>query len=102
MPADAPTAKAEVDNTNPRFASAFLAMLNARRPMLLLFSGADRLYGQFQENFEAHHADELAPYRSLYEAHVIAKANHVLSDPAWVTELLQVAERWLNARYPVR
>jgi predicted alpha/beta hydrolase len=98
--ADAAPAKAEVDSTNPRFASAFLSMLGSNRPMLLLFSGADRLHGQFQENFEAHHAERLAPSRHLYEVHVVANANHVLADRAWVAESLQVAERWLDARYP--
>jgi hypothetical protein len=94
----APTPKAEIDNTNPRFAGAFLAVLRSRRPVLLLFSGADRLNGQFRENFEAHHSDELAPFRHLYEVRVIPDANHVLSDPAWVDELLDVAERWLDGR----
>lgn len=98
--ANAVPAKTEVDSTNPRFASAFLSMLRSGRPMLLLFSGADRLHGQFQENFEAHHADRLAPFKHLYEVHVIANANHVLSDRAWVAESLQVASRWLDARYP--
>jgi hypothetical protein len=93
-------AKAEVDNTNPRFASAFISMLRSNRPMLLLFSGADRLHGQFQENFEAHHAERLSPLKHLYEVHVIANANHVLSDCSWVAESLQVASRWLDARYP--
>ena len=95
-------AKAELDNTNPRFAAAFMAMLSSRRPMLLLFSGADRLHGQFEENFAAHHADELSRYRNLYEIHVVPRANHILSDPAWVSELLEVAHRWLDARYPAR
>lgn len=98
--ADAAPAKAGVDSTNPRFASAFLSMLRSNRPMLLLFSGADRLHGQFQENFEAHHAERLAPFKHLYEVHVVANANHVLSDRAWVAEALQVASRWLDARYP--
>jgi len=97
--AGVPPAKAAVDSTNPRFASAFLAMLDTNRRMLLVFSGADRLHAQFQENFEAHHADRLAPLKHLYEVHVVPNANHVLSDPAWVTELLQVAGRWLDARY---
>lgn len=98
--ASAPPAKADIDSTNPRFATAFLAMLHSRRPMLLLFSGADRLHGQFQENFEAHQADRLLSLRDLYEVHVVPDANHVLSDPAWVAELLQVSVRWLDARYP--
>lgn len=94
--------KAEVDNTNPRFAGAFLAILRSRRPVLLVFSGADRLHAQFRENFEAHQAVALASLRNLYEVHVVRDANHVLSDPAWLSELLQVAEQWLNVRYQTR
>lgn len=92
--------KAETDSTNPRFASAFFAMLRSHRQILLLFSGADRLHGQFQENFEAHHADRLAAWKHLYEVHIVPNANHVLSDAAWVDETVQVAQRWLNRRYP--
>jgi hypothetical protein len=98
--ADAAPAKAKVDNTNPCFASAFLSMLSSDRPMLLIFSGADRLHSQFQENFEAHQADRLSPMRNSYEVHVIPNANHVLSDRAWVAVLLQVAARWLDFHYP--
>lgn len=97
---DAPAPKAEVDNTNPRFASAFMAMLETGRPMLLMFSGADRLRSQFAENFEAHHGERLQPVRHLYEVSVIPDANHVLSDPAWVEALTSVAETWLTGRYP--
>jgi len=75
-----------------------MAMLETGRPMLLLFSGADRLRSQFAENFEAHHGEKLQPVRHLYEVHVIPDANHVLSDPAWVEELTRTAEHWLNDR----
>jgi pimeloyl-ACP methyl ester carboxylesterase len=95
-------AQADVDNTNPRFATAFLAMLKSQRPMLLLFSGGDRLHGQFQENFAVHHAEQLSRYRHVYELHVVKQANHILSDPAWVGELLDVSARWLDARYAAR
>lgn len=95
-----PPVKARADNTNPRFASAFLAMLNSHRSMLLIFSGADRLHGQFQENFEAHHTERLAAGQRLYEVHAIPDANHVLSDPGWVAELLRIAQHWLDRRYP--
>jgi hypothetical protein len=97
---EAPAPKAEMDNTNPRFAAAFMAMLETGRPMLLLFSGADRLRAQFAENFEAHQADQLQRTRHLYDVHVIPEANHVLSDPAWVEELASTAEKWLADRYP--
>jgi len=92
---------AAVDRTNPRFASAFVSMLESSRAMLLIFSGADRLHAQFAENFESHNQQRIHSSRHLYSVHVIPNANHVLSDPAWVAEMLDVSEHWLAARYPV-
>jgi len=99
-PAPGPSKPADTDRTNPHFASAFWSMLSTGRPMLLIFSGADRLRYQFAENFESHHAARLEPFQHLYEVHVIEKANHVLSSAAWVDELGDVAGRWLSSRYP--
>jgi len=96
------TPLSEVDHTNPLFASAFMAMLESSRPMILFFSGADRLRYQFAENFESHHEARIRNLRHLYEVHLIPNANHVFSDSTWVAELLERAERWLNVRYPSR
>jgi hypothetical protein len=68
--------------------------------MILFFAGADRLRYQFAENFESHHEASIRDLRHLYEVHLIPDANHVFSDPAWVAELLEVAEPWLIKRYP--
>lgn len=92
----------EMGNTNPRFASAFIAMLESSRPMLLVFSQADRLRYEFEEHFEATHAARVLPSRSLYKIHVIPNANHVMSDAASVNELLDVSVAWLAARYDVK
>jgi uncharacterized protein len=90
---------AEIDRTNPRFASAFMAMLQSSRPMLLIFAGADRLRSQFAEHFESHNEARLRDLRHVYEVHVIPEANHVFAEAASVSELLDVSERWLVARY---
>lgn len=101
-PSDTGALKSKVDNTNPRFASAFMAMLESARPMILIFSGADRLRYQFAENFESHHDARIRSLRQFYEVHLIPNANHVFSESTWVAELLDDSERWLNARYPNR
>ena len=90
----------QVDRTNPRFASAFIRMLESSRSMLLIFSGADRLRYQFAENFESHHAERIQPFRHLYAVHLIKDANHVLSSPEWVNECIEAAADWLLAKYP--
>ena len=87
------------DNTNPRFAEAFTAMLESGRSVMLIYSGADRLGHQFRENFETHHRERLSKWRHLYRVHLIDQANHILSDAAWVSELCAVAEAWLISRY---
>lgn len=89
------------DSTNPRFAGAFLAMLESNRPMLLVFSENDRLRLQFAEHFERPHAARIQTQRHLYDVRVIPNANHVLSDRESVRELTRIADSWLTARYPV-
>jgi len=93
---------AQMDCTNPRFASAFMRMLESSRPMLLIYSGADRLRYQFAEHFESNYAAAIEPFRHLYDVHLIHDANHVLSSPEWVAECVEAAEQWLVARYPQR
>jgi dienelactone hydrolase len=90
-----------VDNTNPLAAPAFLGLLRSGRPALLAYSGADRLLSQFRERLEQPHRRELDACAASYRVHVIADANHILSDPSWVAELQDVAERWLDEVCPV-
>jgi uncharacterized protein len=90
-----------VDNTNPLAAPAFLGLLRSGRPALLAYSGADRLLSQFRERLEERHREALGTFAALYRVHVIAEANHILSDPAWVAELQDVAGGWLDEICPV-
>jgi hypothetical protein len=87
------------DPANPLFAPAFLAMLRSGRRMLLVFSGNDRLHGQFEEHFEQRHEDQLKDLRDLYEVYVVKNANHVLSAPEWVEELCSIAGNWLDSQH---
>lgn len=97
------TASAAVkDDTNPRFAPAFLKFTGSKRRMLLIFSGRDRLQWDFEEKFLGRHAAQLESLREYFEIHTIADANHILSDPAWVREMVGVAGDWLNRVHPAR
>lgn len=89
-----------VDDTNPKFAPAFLTFLRSRRPMLLVFSGGDRHQWNFEEKFVARNRANLEPLTSYYEVRTIANANHILSDPAWVRELLELLVGWLDRTHP--
>ena len=88
------------DDTNPKFAPAFLKFLRSKRPMLLVFSGGDRLQWDFEEKFVARNQPQLEPLRQYYDVRTIANANHILSDPAWVRELLDLAAEWLDRVHP--
>lgn len=84
------------DNTNPKFAPAFFAMVESGRPMLHIFSGSDRLAAEFKEKFEERHSGRLAEYQDQVDIHVIDKANHILAHPDWFNEMLAVSCDWLR------
>ena len=77
-------------------------MLQSARPILLIYSGADRLRYQFAEHFESHYSAAIEPFRHLYAVHLIDNANHILSSSEWVSECVETAEQWLVKRYPQR
>lgn len=85
----------EKDNTNPRFAPAFLNMLRRSRPMLHIFSGSDRLAWEFEEKFASYHRNDLEMFAASCEIHTIDKANHVLAHPDWFNEMLAISQDWL-------
>ena len=70
--------------------------------MLLVFSGRDRLQWDFAEKFRDRHLADLEPLRDKFEMHTIADANHILSDPAWVRELVTISRNWLDRVHPAR
>ncbi|HEU0224616.1 MAG TPA: alpha/beta fold hydrolase [Steroidobacteraceae bacterium] len=89
-------ATAVMDDTNPLFAPAFLDMIDRGSPMLLVYSGGDRLQSQFEEKFEARHRDRLGDGRRGYRLHTIPQANHIMSAPEWVADLCETSARWLQ------
>jgi uncharacterized protein len=89
-------------NVNPRFAPAFLSVLASGRPIMLIFSGADRLHHDFDEAFQAAHQEHARTLSGTYEVHVIESANHVLSDPVWLDAFMDHALAWLGACHPAR
>ena len=97
---DSQRTKPGPSNVNPRFAPAFLSVLESGRPIMLIFSGADRLHHHFNEAFQAANERRARRLSGSYEVHVIESANHVLSDPAWLDAFMDRALAWLSARYP--
>lgn len=90
------------ENGNPRFSPALFDMLDRRRPVLLVFSGADRLHWEYQEKFADPHAALLSGYTGLLEVDVIERANHVLTFGPWQDAFFARCDRWLTAHFGAR
>jgi hypothetical protein len=82
-------------NLNPHFPKAFLSFLRKRK-MLLIFSGEDRLYWEFQEKFMSIYRDSVVPFTSNLTINVINDANHIFSFSEWQDEMLRVSCEWLE------
>lgn len=87
------------DNANPLFPPAFFDMTSSGRPLLLIFSGADRLNWEFQEKFIPRYGERLKTVSHMYDLHVIPEANHILSFREWEKEMLDMARDWLTRRF---
>ena len=94
-----PPASPLAANLNPLFPPAFFNLLRTGRPALLIFSEADRLRWEYQEKFAQPWAQSLEQYKGLLTTTVIANANHVLGDPASVTEARRLTGAWLDEQF---
>ena len=102
-PASTPAANTpQPANMNPHFAPAFFGTAEAGRPLLLLFSQADRLYWEFDEKFVAPNRARFDACAPALDLHVIASANHVLTFESWQAEMLAHLRRWLDTRFAGR
>ncbi len=84
---------------NPLFPRAFEQFAAGGRPMLLVFSGTDRIYWEFEEKFAKRYGNLLDTYQDRIDLHVIEGANHILSFEEWQRELFRVYETWFNRCY---
>lgn len=94
-----PVPLAEESNLNRLFAPAFFEMVSSGRPILLIFSSADRLYWEWEEKFARCNASRIAAYSDLLEIHVTKDANHIFSSRESQEEMLNVACNWLKKRF---
>lgn len=92
-------ASAPAPNFNGLFARALFRMLRRGAPVLMLFSGSDRLYFEFQEKFVEPWSQSLQPFGEQMSVNLVPKANHVLGDPAWVAAAREVTAAWLDRRF---
>jgi alpha-beta hydrolase superfamily lysophospholipase len=86
-------------NLNKAFVRALFRMLEYRRPVLLLFGGADRLYWEYQEKVAEPWASSLRGAPSQATLVLVPNANHILGDPAWVARGRELTAEWLDAHF---
>ena len=84
---------------NPHLPTGFLALLRSGRPALLLFGEQDGARWDFEEKFLQPWAETLDPYKAQIAYSVIPRANHILGDPAAITEANRLTEAWLDAQF---
>jgi alpha-beta hydrolase superfamily lysophospholipase len=89
-------------NMNPHFAPAFFTTAEQGRPMLVLFSEADRLYWEFDEKFVAPNRQRFDACAAQVDLHVIKSANHVLTFEPWQAEMQAHLRHWLDTRFAAR
>jgi len=100
-PTSTPAAGPPDDNTNPHFLPAMLAMLGDRKPVMMIFSGADRLYWEFEERMVDSGRLPVEKYHDVLDVEVVDGANHVFGFKEWQDDMLERATRWLGRRFPV-
>jgi uncharacterized protein len=86
-------------NVNPHFAPAFLRLVGNGRPALLVFSGGDRLYWEFESKFLSRHREAVAAAADLVDITVIPDANHVLTFDSWQQAMLSHVRGWVTTRF---
>lgn len=90
------------DNLNPYFRPALLSMLGDKRPVMLIFSEADRLYWEFQEKFVQRHGFDTGAYHGNLEIAIVKDANHIFTFTEWQQDMLARSGAWLDAHFPAR
>lgn len=88
-----------LSNANPLFPPAFFDITRSNRPILMIFSGADRLYWDFDEKFAQPYAEQLSEVSGSYELHIVENANHVFSFREWEQSMLQSCTAWLTKQF---
>lgn len=92
--------QAEPDgNMNPMFAPALFELVDRSCPLLLVFSGGDRLAWEYEEKFAVPNADKLKLIGDQLVVKTIPNANHILSDQESQAQMFEILDSWLNERY---
>ena len=91
--------KIQFEHENPLFIESFRRLEKRQFPHLLIFSGSDSLWFEFQETFLHPKLSGKMSDRG-YEIKVIEQASHVLVFKEWRLEALKLMTDWLSALPP--
>ncbi len=81
---------------DPNFVRAFFRLADERVPSLLLFGSNDQHLWEYKDKFVALWERRIATLGDVVHTHVVEGANHILGDPAWISEARSVTGRWLD------
>jgi alpha/beta superfamily hydrolase len=90
----------QVSNLNPLFPPAFLSILTHRKPILLLFSGSDRLYAEYKEKFLQVYRERVSVLSESLQVEVVEDANHIFTFVEWQQDMLSRTRAWLQRVFP--
>lgn len=82
-------------NLNPHFHRTFLNFIEDKK-ILLIFSGADRLYWEFEEKYLEFYKREVVPYSENFQISIVKNANHVFSFHEWQNEMFSLLQKFLT------
>lgn len=88
------------DNTNPYFRPSLLRMIETGRPVMLIYSEADRLFWEFREKFVDRYGFDTAEHAGVLDVSIVKEANHVFTFKEWQLDMLARGGAWLEARFP--
>ncbi len=89
-----------LDNTNPFYRRALLAMLGDQQRTLLVFSETDRLYWEFRERCIERDGFDPSGYPGVLTIDIVPRANHVFTFAEWQLDLFDRLNQWLATQFP--
>jgi hypothetical protein len=67
--------------------------------MFLIFSGADRLFWEFEEKYWNKYREDLELSQKQFRMDIVKDANHIFSFREWQEDMLARCCEWLKEEY---
>lgn len=86
------------NNFNPYFPKIFKKFSSSGK-MFLIFSGADRLFWEFEEKYWNKYREDLELSQKQFRMDIVKDANHIFSFREWQEDMLARCCEWLKEEY---